>query len=93
MAQPLLKKADGMLFCSAEFAVGADLFSAEQKPQKELNQKGRFFHQKRGGESGFSVEILTDFRLFDFIVCFLAALLSSGVLLYADEDKSTTSAS
>jgi hypothetical protein len=38
----------------------------------------------------FSVEILADFN---FYVHFLAALLSSVVPLYADEDKITTSAS
>jgi hypothetical protein len=38
----------------------------------------------------FSVEILTDFN---FYVRFLAAFLPSGVPLYADEGKTTASAS
>ncbi len=38
----------------------------------------------------FLVEILTDFN---FYVCFLVALLPSGVPLYADEGKITTFAS
>ena len=38
----------------------------------------------------FKVEILADFN---FYVCFLAALLLSGVPLYADENKIASSAS
>ena len=38
----------------------------------------------------FKVEILADFN---FYVCFLVALLLSGVPLYADENKITSSAS
>ena len=69
---------------------GAESFSAEQKHTNKLTKKRPLFLLKMTEKAVFNVEILTDFY---FYVCFLAALLPSGVPLYADEDKITTSAS
>ena len=66
------------------------IHSAQNKNARKILDKKNAFSVKNDGESVFLVEILADFNFYER---FLAAFLPSGVPLYADEGKTTTSAS
>ena len=65
--------------------------SAQNKiTRNTYNKKCRFVIENIDSKAAFLVEILTNFN---FNVCFLAAFWLSAVLLYGDENQTTTSAS